>query len=82
MQSNPPLGHPALTSAFEPILVLIMPGGAETFQTVIDDMTYGTNLKLIILMHTENTNLTHEKLNTSIDETENVEISTLCHMIP
>jgi len=65
IQSTPPEGHPALTSAFEPILVVTMPTVAETFKSVIDKMTYGTDFKLVNLLHAENPNLTHEDLNTS-----------------
>jgi len=71
IQSTALQGHPALTSAIEPIPVATMPGVGETFKSVIDDMTYGSNSKLINLCLTENTNLTHEDLNTSIDEPEN-----------
>ena len=67
IQSTPPLGHLVLTSAFEPILVGTMPGVAETFKNVIDKMTYGTDLKLINLLHAEHANLTHEDLNTNIN---------------
>jgi len=48
-----------------------MPGVAETFKGVIDKMTYGTDFKLVNLLHAENANLTHEDLNTIIDEPEN-----------
>jgi len=71
IRSTPPQGHPAPTSACEPMLVVTMPGVAETFKTVIDKMTYRTNFKLITLSHAENANLTHEDLNTSGDEPEN-----------
>jgi len=71
IQTTPPHGQPALISAHEPILVVTMPGVAETFKTVIDDMTHGTNFKLVNLLHAENANLTNEDLNTSIDEPEN-----------
>jgi hypothetical protein len=71
IQTTPPHGHPALISAHEPILVVTMPGVAETFKTVIDEMTHGTDFKLVNLLHPENANLTHEDLNTSIDEPEN-----------
>jgi len=71
IQTTPPHGHPALISAHEPILVVTMPGVAETFKTVIDEMTHGTDFKPVNLLHTENANLTHEDLNTSIDEPEN-----------
>jgi len=70
-QSTPLQGYPALTSAFEPTLVVTMPGVAETFKSVIDKMTYGIYLKLITLLNPENANHTHEDLNTSIDEPEN-----------
>jgi len=40
-QTTPPHGHPALISAHEPILVVTMPGVADTFKTVID--SYGGN---------------------------------------
>jgi len=69
--STPPHGHPALISALEPILVVTMPGVAETFKIVIDEMTHGTNFKLVNLLDAENTNLTHEDLNTSIGKPEN-----------
>ena len=48
-----------------------MPGLAETFKSVNDEMTYGTDFKPFNLFHTENAYLTHEDLNTSIDEPEN-----------
>jgi hypothetical protein len=48
-----------------------MPGVAETFKSVIDEMTFATDFKLINLLHAENVNLTHEDLNTSLDEPEN-----------
>jgi len=67
MQSTPQQGHPALTSAFEPILVVTMPRVAETFKSVMDKMTYGTDFKLIHLLHVDNANLTHKDLNTTID---------------
>ena len=64
-------GHPALTSAVEPILAVTMPGVPETFKSIIDEMTYGSDFKLINLLHMENANLTHKDLNTSNDEPEN-----------
>jgi len=44
---------------------------AETFKTNIDEMTHGTDFKLVNLLHAENANLTHEHLNTSVHEPEN-----------
>ena len=71
IQKTLPQGHPALTSALEPILVVTMPAIAEMFNSVIDEMTYATDFKLINLLRTENVNLTHENLNTSLDQPEN-----------
>jgi hypothetical protein len=71
IQKTPPHGHPALTSAQETILVVTMPGVAETFKSVIDEMTFATDFKLINMLNAENVNLTHDDLNTSLDEPEN-----------
>jgi hypothetical protein len=71
IQTTPPHWNPALISAHEPILVVTMPGVAETFKTVINEMTHGTNFKLVNSLHAESANLTHEDLNTSIEEPEN-----------
>ena len=70
IHSTPPHGHPELISALEPILAVTMPGVAETFKGVIDSTTHGTNFKVVNLLHAKNTNLTHENLNTTIDEPE------------
>jgi hypothetical protein len=71
IQTAPPHGDPALISACEPMLVVTMPGAAETFTIVIDKMTHGIDFKLVNMLHAENMNLTHEHLNTSIDEPKN-----------
>ena len=71
IQTTPPHGYPALVSALEPTLVVTMPGVAETFQTVIDEMTDGTDLKLFNLLHAANHNLTQKELNTRIDQPDN-----------
>jgi len=68
IQTTPPHGYQAHVSAIEPILVVTMPRVAETFKTVIDVMTHRTNFKLVNLLYAETTILTHEDLNTSIDE--------------
>jgi len=70
IQSTSPHGHPALISALERILVLTMPGVAETSKSFVDEMIFGTDFKIVNLLHAENANLTHEDLNTSIDEPE------------
>jgi len=71
IQTTPPHGNPSLVSALEPTLVVTMTGVAETFKTVIDEMTHVTEFKLINLLHAENANLTGEDLNTKIDVPEN-----------
>jgi len=71
IQSTAPHGHPALISALETIKVVTMHGLAEIFKNVIEEMTYGTDFKLINLLHNENANLNHEKMITSIDQPEN-----------
>jgi hypothetical protein len=43
---------------------------AETFKTVINKMTHGTDLKLINFLQAEYANLTHEDLNPRIDKPE------------
>jgi len=48
-----------------------MPRVAKTFKTIIKEMTHGTDFKLGNLLHAENANLTHEDLNTGIEEPEN-----------
>jgi len=48
-----------------------MPGVAEMFKSDIDEMTYGSNFKLIDLLHMENANLPQEDLHSSIDKPEN-----------
>jgi len=47
IQKTPLQVHPALTSTVEPILVVTRPGVAETFKSVIDEMTLPTDFKLI-----------------------------------
>jgi len=71
IQITPPHGHPALISAHKPILVVTMPRVAETFKTVIDEMTHGTDFKLVNFLHAKNVSLTYEDLNNSIDAPEN-----------
>jgi len=71
IQKTPQQGHAVLISALKCILVVTMPGDAETFKSVIDEMTYATNFKPLNLLHAEDANLTYEDLNTSLDEPEN-----------
>jgi hypothetical protein len=70
IQTTPPHVHPAFASALKPILVVTVEGVGKTFKTVIDEMTHGTDIKLVNLLHGEHTNITHEDLNTSINEPE------------
>jgi len=63
-------GDPPLITAHEPLLVVPMPGVAETFKTVIDEMPHGTDFKLVNLLLAEKANFTHKNLNTSFDEPE------------
>jgi len=42
------------------------------FKSVIDEMTYGTEFKLVHLFHVDNRNLTHQDLNTSVHEPDNL----------
>jgi len=71
IQTIPTQRHPALISAHEPILVVTMPRLAASFKTVIDEMTHGIDYKLIDMLHTKKTNLSHKYLNTSINELQN-----------
>jgi len=71
IQSTPPHWDPALISALEKMLGLTMPGVGETVKCFIDDMTDGTDFKLVILFHAKNANLTHENLNCSVDDPGN-----------
>jgi D-ribose pyranose/furanose isomerase RbsD len=48
-----------------------MPGVAQTFKTVINKVTHGTDVILHNEMQVENLNLTREDLNTSIDNLDN-----------
>jgi len=71
IQSTPLHGDAALIPALEPFLVVTMPGVAETFKSIIDKITHGTDSKHVNILQAENVNLNHEDLNTSIDEPEN-----------
>jgi len=72
IMSTPLQGHPALISAFEPILLVTMPRVAETLKSVIDEMRYGTNSKLFTIVHTDDANITHDVLNTDIEQNWNI----------
>jgi hypothetical protein len=48
-----------------------MAGVAEIFKTVVDEMSHGTYFKLVNLLYAENTNITQEDFNSSIDEQDN-----------
>jgi len=71
IQTTPHHGCPVHTLTFEAIRVVIMPGGAETSNNVIDMKTYGTNFNLVYWSQIENTNLKQDILNTSIGKPGN-----------
>ena len=71
IQTTPPHWHLALILAHELILVVTTPGVAQTFKTVINEMTHGTDFKLVNLLHAKNANFTHQDLNASIDKPKN-----------
>jgi len=48
-----------------------MPGEADTFKIVINEMTSGTTLKMVNLLDMKSADLTHEDLNSSIDKPDN-----------
>jgi len=70
-QTTAPHRHPALVSVLEPVLVVTIPRVAETFMTVIDEMTHGTDSELVNLLPVKNADHPHENLNTSIHKAEN-----------
>ena len=51
--------------------MVTMPGVAESFKNVIDEMTHETDFKLVNFLHAENVNLFHQDMNTGNDEPEN-----------
>jgi hypothetical protein len=67
--STPPQSHAALMSAFKPILLVTMPRVAETFKSVMHEMTYRTNFELIHSLQEKNVNHSRN-LNRSIDKPE------------
>jgi hypothetical protein len=71
IQTTPHHGHPALVSALELLLVVTLPGMVQTMKIVINEKTHETDFKCINLLHANNTNLTYEDPNTSIDQPEN-----------
>jgi len=72
IQTTPPQGHLADTSAPVPILVVSMPGVADTFKTVIKTITYRADITLINMLNVQQANPTHEDLNTSRDQLEHL----------
>lgn len=54
------------TSGSRPIQLITMCRVTENSKSVINEETYGTNLKLVILWQTDNADLNHENLNTII----------------
>jgi len=70
IQTTPSQGHPVISPALEPILVVTMPGVADTIQSVIEEMIYRTDLKLVNLLNADNDILTWDDPNTSINKLE------------
>jgi hypothetical protein len=70
IQSIPPHWHRSLISAIDPILVVTMSGVAETFTSVIDAVTYGSDCNVVNLLHADNADQTPEDVDTGVDETE------------
>jgi len=70
IQATSPHCYPAPRSAPKLILVVTMPGVAETIRSVIDKMIYWTDFKLLNWLHAENLNHTHQDLIPSIDKPE------------
>ena len=71
IQTTPAVGHLVVTSAHKAIHLVTMSGLVEIFKNVIDEMTCGTGLKCVNWLDGENANLTHEDLDTIIDEIDN-----------
>jgi hypothetical protein len=67
IQKTPPQVHPVLTSTLEPLLVGTMPRVAETFKSVIEEITFATDFKPINVLDAENAYLTHKDLITSLE---------------
>jgi hypothetical protein len=68
IQTTPPHRHPELVSDVEPILLLTIPGVAETFKTF---MTHGTKSALVNWFHAETEAPVHKDMDTGIDEPDN-----------
>jgi len=71
IQTTPPHRDPVLLLAQEPIMVVTMPGVADTFKTVINKMTHGIDSKRVNLLLAENVTLTQQDQKTSIHGLEN-----------
>jgi hypothetical protein len=71
IQPTPPHRYAALITAPEPLMAVTMPRVMETFKSVNNEITHGTDFKLINWLEAEISNLTHADLNTIIDELEN-----------
>lgn len=71
IQRTEPQGNPGLTSVLELMIVVAMPAVTERFISVINKMTYGTNLKLMNILPAECVNFSHRGLNTGIKQSRN-----------
>jgi len=68
--TTPAVEHPVHKPALQPIFVFTIPGVAETFKIVFDQIAYGTDFQIVNTLDGENVKLTHEDVNTSSDEQE------------
>jgi hypothetical protein len=68
IQSTPPYRQRVQTSVKEPILLVMMPQVLEVYKCGINKMTELTNFKLVNMFHMQNTILTCDYQNSSIDE--------------
>jgi len=68
IQNAAAVGHPELTPSLKAILVVTMPGVAEAFKCVMDNISYETNFTLVNLLDTRNLNFAHEDWNICLHE--------------
>jgi len=80
----PHQGDPTLTAALKPIVVVMMPGVAETLRTVINTMAYGIDFRVVNMLETENPIHCHQDRNSSIEQQEyrfNIQLVTHCTLL-
>jgi len=70
IKTSSPLQHPAPSLELELILVVTMSGVADRFYSIINEMTYWTDFKLVNMFHGNNSNLTNNDLYPKIPQPE------------